>query len=162
MWHYINFVEIDLVCALERRGFFHGYSFITVCMVFNHALRYLCCSISYKFKDTCVCMRRSALFWFSFITCSGIAVSMVMKYADNIVKVRLILLNIYILVPSSVSWKRFLGLAMIQAFSEYIASVKMWSIALLLVTCQTLTLRSSPLPIFPLKELLFPKNIIIH
>lgn len=38
------------------KGFFHGYSFITVCMILNHAL-------------------------------SGIAVSMVMKYADNIVKV---------------------------------------------------------------------------
>ncbi|KAK8954994.1 CMP-sialic acid transporter 4 [Platanthera zijinensis] len=37
-------------------GFFHGYSFIIVCMILNHAL-------------------------------SGIAVSMVMKYADNIVKV---------------------------------------------------------------------------
>uniref|UniRef100_A0A0D3DHT8 Uncharacterized protein n=1 Tax=Brassica oleracea var. oleracea TaxID=109376 RepID=A0A0D3DHT8_BRAOL len=36
------------------RGFFHGYSFITVLMIINHAL-------------------------------SGIAVSMVMKYADNIV-----------------------------------------------------------------------------
>ncbi|KAK8914591.1 CMP-sialic acid transporter 4 [Platanthera zijinensis] len=38
------------------KGFFHGYSFITVCMILNHAL-------------------------------SGIVVSMVLKYADNIVKV---------------------------------------------------------------------------
>ncbi|KAF6174140.1 hypothetical protein GIB67_033672 [Kingdonia uniflora] len=38
------------------RGFFHGYSLVTTCMILNHAL-------------------------------SGIAVSMVMKYADNIVKV---------------------------------------------------------------------------
>uniref|UniRef100_A0A453B852 Uncharacterized protein n=1 Tax=Aegilops tauschii subsp. strangulata TaxID=200361 RepID=A0A453B852_AEGTS len=37
--------------------FFHGYSFITLLMILNHALS------------------------------SGIAVSMVMKYADNIVKV---------------------------------------------------------------------------
>ncbi|CAJ1971652.1 unnamed protein product [Sphenostylis stenocarpa] len=44
--------------AVMNKGFFHGYSFITVLMIFNHAL-------------------------------SGIAVSMVMKYADNIVKVRL-------------------------------------------------------------------------
>ncbi|KAL2666274.1 hypothetical protein GLYMA_02G312000v4 [Glycine max] len=42
--------------AVMNKGFFHGYSFITVLMIFNHAL-------------------------------SGIAVSMVMKYADNIVKV---------------------------------------------------------------------------
>ncbi|CAN6445778.1 unnamed protein product [Victoria cruziana] len=39
-----------------NKGFFHGYSLITTCMILNHAL-------------------------------SGIAVSMVMKYADNIVKV---------------------------------------------------------------------------
>ncbi|XP_031473570.1 CMP-sialic acid transporter 2-like [Nymphaea colorata] len=39
-----------------NKGFFHGYSLITTCMIINHAL-------------------------------SGIAVSMVMKYADNIVKV---------------------------------------------------------------------------
>ncbi|KAG2291293.1 hypothetical protein Bca4012_007243 [Brassica carinata] len=42
--------------AVTNKGFFHGYSFITVVMILNHAL-------------------------------SGIAVSMVMKYADNIVKV---------------------------------------------------------------------------
>ncbi|CAM8923934.1 hypothetical protein QQ045_021332 [Rhodiola kirilowii] len=42
--------------AVVNKGFFHGYSFITVLMIVNHAL-------------------------------SGIAVSMVMKYADNIVKV---------------------------------------------------------------------------
>ncbi|KAI4342192.1 hypothetical protein MLD38_026843 [Melastoma candidum] len=42
--------------AVLNKGFFHGYSLITVLMIFNHAL-------------------------------SGIAVSMVMKYADNIVKV---------------------------------------------------------------------------
>ncbi|KAL3813950.1 hypothetical protein ACJIZ3_015218 [Penstemon smallii] len=43
--------------AVMNKGFFHGYSLITVLMILNHAL-------------------------------SGIAVSMVMKYADNIVKVR--------------------------------------------------------------------------
>ncbi|KAI0501641.1 hypothetical protein KFK09_016586 [Dendrobium nobile] len=42
--------------AVANNGFFHGYTFITVCMILNHAL-------------------------------SGIAVSMVMKFADNIVKV---------------------------------------------------------------------------
>ncbi|CAK9315411.1 unnamed protein product [Citrullus colocynthis] len=42
--------------AIANKGFFHGYSFITVLMILNHAL-------------------------------SGIAVSMVLKYADNIVKV---------------------------------------------------------------------------
>ncbi|KAH0457489.1 hypothetical protein IEQ34_012804 [Dendrobium chrysotoxum] len=42
--------------AVVNNGFFHGYTFITVCMILNHAL-------------------------------SGIAVSMVMKFADNIVKV---------------------------------------------------------------------------
>ncbi|TVT98764.1 hypothetical protein EJB05_55922 [Eragrostis curvula] len=42
--------------AVMNKGFFYGYSFITVLMILNHAL-------------------------------SGIAVSMVMKYADNIVKV---------------------------------------------------------------------------
>ncbi|GAB2291661.1 hypothetical protein Dimus_025917 [Dionaea muscipula] len=42
--------------AVVNKGFFHGYSFITVLMIVNHAL-------------------------------CGITVSMVMKYADNIVKV---------------------------------------------------------------------------
>ncbi|KAF7144206.1 hypothetical protein RHSIM_Rhsim05G0044700 [Rhododendron simsii] len=42
--------------AVVNKGFFHGYSLITILMILNHAL-------------------------------SGIAVSMVMKYADNIVKV---------------------------------------------------------------------------
>ncbi|KDP45581.1 hypothetical protein JCGZ_17188 [Jatropha curcas] len=42
--------------AVLNKGFFHGYSLVTVLMILNHAL-------------------------------SGIAVSMVMKYADNIVKV---------------------------------------------------------------------------
>ncbi|KAH9621480.1 hypothetical protein KSS87_020041, partial [Heliosperma pusillum] len=42
--------------AVVNKGFFHGYSSVTVLMIINHAL-------------------------------SGIAVSMVMKYADNIVKV---------------------------------------------------------------------------
>ncbi|KMZ70640.1 CMP-sialic acid transporter 4 [Zostera marina] len=42
--------------AVMNKGFFHGYSLITICMILNHAL-------------------------------SGIAVSMVMKYANNIVKV---------------------------------------------------------------------------
>ncbi|XP_051136537.1 CMP-sialic acid transporter 4-like isoform X2 [Andrographis paniculata] len=42
--------------AVVNKGFFHGYSLITVLMIMNHAM-------------------------------SGIAVSMVMKYADNIVKV---------------------------------------------------------------------------
>ncbi|XP_054776815.1 CMP-sialic acid transporter 4-like isoform X1 [Prosopis cineraria] len=42
--------------AVMNKGFFHGYSLITILMILNHAL-------------------------------SGIAVSMVMKYADNIVKV---------------------------------------------------------------------------
>ncbi|KAG9444079.1 hypothetical protein H6P81_015419 [Aristolochia fimbriata] len=42
--------------AVMNKGFFHGYSLITICMILNHAL-------------------------------SGIAVSMVLKYADNIVKV---------------------------------------------------------------------------
>ncbi|XP_047983664.1 CMP-sialic acid transporter 4-like [Salvia hispanica] len=49
----IVFQDFD---AVVNKGFFHGYSFITVLMILNHAL-------------------------------SGIAVSMVMKYADNIVKV---------------------------------------------------------------------------
>ncbi|RVX12102.1 CMP-sialic acid transporter 4 [Vitis vinifera] len=44
--------------AVMNKGFFHGYSLITVLMIVNHAL-------------------------------SGIAVSMVMKYADNIVKLAL-------------------------------------------------------------------------
>ncbi|XP_020400664.1 UDP-galactose translocator isoform X4 [Zea mays] len=62
-WLYIFGVIFNLVAicvqdydAVMNKGFFHGYSFITVLMILNHAL-------------------------------SGIAVSMVMKYADNIVKV---------------------------------------------------------------------------
>ncbi|KQJ95839.1 hypothetical protein BRADI_3g19338v3 [Brachypodium distachyon] len=62
-WLYIFGLVFNLVaiCVQDydevmNKGFFHGYSFITVLMIFNHAL-------------------------------SGIAVSMVMKYADNIVKV---------------------------------------------------------------------------
>lgn len=62
-WLYIFGMLFNLVAicvqdfdAVMNKGFFHGYSFITVLMILNHAL-------------------------------SGIAVSMVMKYADNIVKV---------------------------------------------------------------------------
>ncbi|KAF0905909.1 hypothetical protein E2562_008936 [Oryza meyeriana var. granulata] len=62
-WLYIFGMLFNLVAicvqdfdAIMNKGFFHGYSFITVLMILNHAL-------------------------------SGIAVSMVMKYADNIVKV---------------------------------------------------------------------------
>nr|CAB3496128.1 unnamed protein product [Digitaria exilis] len=62
-WLYIFGVVFNLVAicvqdydAVMNKGFFHGYSFITVLMILNHAM-------------------------------SGIAVSMVMKYADNIVKV---------------------------------------------------------------------------
>ncbi|CAD5191215.1 unnamed protein product [Musa acuminata subsp. malaccensis] len=62
-WLYVFGMIFNLVAIciqdydeVMNKGFFHGYSFITVCMVLNHAL-------------------------------SGIAVSMVMKYADNIVKV---------------------------------------------------------------------------
>ncbi|GJN09755.1 hypothetical protein PR202_ga27788 [Eleusine coracana subsp. coracana] len=62
-WLYIFGVIFNLVVicvqdydAVMNKGFFYGYSFITVLMILNYAL-------------------------------SGIAVSMVMKYADNIVKV---------------------------------------------------------------------------
>ncbi|GAU46676.1 hypothetical protein TSUD_254420 [Trifolium subterraneum] len=62
-WLYIFGMGFNVVAilvqdfdAVMNKGFFHGYSFITFLMIFNHAL-------------------------------SGIAVSMVMKYADNIVKV---------------------------------------------------------------------------
>nr|CAB3458393.1 unnamed protein product [Digitaria exilis] len=62
-WLYIFGMLFNLVAiclqdfgAVINKGFFYGYSFITVLMILNHAL-------------------------------SGIAVSMVMKYADNIVKV---------------------------------------------------------------------------
>ncbi|XP_038983990.1 CMP-sialic acid transporter 2 isoform X1 [Phoenix dactylifera] len=62
-WLYIFGMIFNLIAIIVQdydevmnKGFFHGYSFITVCMIVNHAL-------------------------------SGIAVSMVMKYADNIVKV---------------------------------------------------------------------------
>ncbi|XP_010913889.1 CMP-sialic acid transporter 2 isoform X1 [Elaeis guineensis] len=62
-WLYIFGMIFNLIAIVVQdydevmnKGFFHGYSFITVCMILNHAL-------------------------------SGIAVSMVMKYADNIVKV---------------------------------------------------------------------------
>ncbi|GAB2219295.1 hypothetical protein Drorol1_Dr00006930 [Drosera rotundifolia] len=62
-WLYVFGMAFNLVAILVQdfdavinKGFFHGYSFITVLMIVNHAL-------------------------------SGIAVSMVMKYANNIVKV---------------------------------------------------------------------------
>ncbi|KAG6498873.1 CMP-sialic acid transporter 2-like [Zingiber officinale] len=62
-WLYIFGMIFNIIAIFVQdynevmnKGFFHGYSFITVCMILNHAL-------------------------------SGIAVSMVMKYADNIVKV---------------------------------------------------------------------------
>ncbi|CAN1805167.1 CMP-sialic acid transporter 4 [Linum perenne] len=62
-WLYVFGMAFNAVAILTQdfdavinKGFFHGYSFITVLMILNHAL-------------------------------SGIAVSMVMKYADNIVKV---------------------------------------------------------------------------
>ncbi|CAH1442244.1 unnamed protein product [Lactuca virosa] len=50
-----SFEEHKYFDVVVNKGFFHGYSLITVLMIINHAL-------------------------------SGIAVSMVMKYADNIVK----------------------------------------------------------------------------
>ncbi|XP_042408137.1 CMP-sialic acid transporter 2-like [Zingiber officinale] len=62
-WLYIFGMVFNLIAICVQdydevmsKGFFNGYSFITVCMILNHAL-------------------------------SGIAISMVMKYADNIVKV---------------------------------------------------------------------------
>ncbi|XP_021912753.1 CMP-sialic acid transporter 4-like [Carica papaya] len=62
-WLYIFGMAFNAVAILVQdfdavinKGFFHGYSLITVLMIVNHAL-------------------------------SGLAVSMVMKYADNIVKV---------------------------------------------------------------------------
>ncbi|XP_071726262.1 CMP-sialic acid transporter 2-like isoform X2 [Rutidosis leptorrhynchoides] len=62
-WLYVFGMSFNVVAILVQdfnavvdKGFFHGYSLITVLMIINHAL-------------------------------SGIAVSMVMKYADNIVKV---------------------------------------------------------------------------
>ncbi|KAJ6845361.1 CMP-sialic acid transporter 2 [Iris pallida] len=62
-WLYVFGMVFNLIAmcvqdfdAVMNKGFFYGYSFITLCMILNHAL-------------------------------SGIAVSMVMKYADNIVKV---------------------------------------------------------------------------
>ncbi|MFS8025409.1 putative nucleotide-sugar transporter [Helianthus anomalus] len=62
-WLYVFGMAFNLIAilvqdfdAVVNKGFFHGYSPITVLMIINHAL-------------------------------SGIAVSMVMKYADNIVKV---------------------------------------------------------------------------
>ncbi|KVH88581.1 Nucleotide-sugar transporter, partial [Cynara cardunculus var. scolymus] len=61
-WLYVFGMAFNVVAiliqdfdAVVNKGFFHGYSLITVLMIINHAL-------------------------------SGIAVSMVMKYADNIVK----------------------------------------------------------------------------
>lgn len=63
------------------RGFFHGYSFITVCMILNHALRYHPIIIIWS------CLF-SGTYWVLLLHYSGIAVSMVMKYADNIVKVK--------------------------------------------------------------------------
>ncbi|XP_017235136.1 CMP-sialic acid transporter 2 isoform X2 [Daucus carota subsp. sativus] len=72
--------------AVMNKGFFHGYSLITVLMIVNHALR--CHSIRsfrHRFSSGCQINREFYLsvWWQS----SGIAVSMVMKYADNIVKV---------------------------------------------------------------------------
>ncbi|KAJ7564958.1 hypothetical protein O6H91_02G041300 [Diphasiastrum complanatum] len=62
-WLYIFGIIFSIIAiviqdfdVVMNRGFFHGYSMVTVCMIVNHAL-------------------------------SGIAVSMVMKFADNIVKV---------------------------------------------------------------------------
>nr|CAB3482621.1 unnamed protein product [Digitaria exilis] len=70
-WLYIFGVVFNLVAicvqdydAVMNKGFFHGYSFITVLMILNHAL-------------------------------SGIAVSMVMKYADNIVKLMIYLTAVF-------------------------------------------------------------------
>ncbi|KAJ0641184.1 putative nucleotide-sugar transporter [Helianthus annuus] len=71
-WLYVFGMAFNLIAilvqdfdAVVNKGFFHGYSPITVLMIINHALRYIF-SIAQKY---------------------GIAVSMVMKYADNIVKV---------------------------------------------------------------------------
>lgn len=93
--HLLQFMilTIPFECAIWCRGFFHGYSFITVLMILNHALRYwqldhiscfhycpvgLSCILFYFLPNQIKCL---------YLLCSGIAVSMVMKYADNIVKV---------------------------------------------------------------------------
>ncbi|KAL6211088.1 hypothetical protein ACLB2K_016316 [Fragaria x ananassa] len=65
--------------AVVNKGFFHGYSFITVLMILNHALSYVSLSLTFSYVSIQVS-------YICFIY-SGIAVSMVMKYADNIVKV---------------------------------------------------------------------------
>ncbi|GMP37231.1 hypothetical protein CsSME_00009013 [Camellia sinensis var. sinensis] len=54
--------------AVMNKGFFHGYSLITTLMILNHALSKRMHPVERLLLD-------------------GIAVSMVMKYADNIVKV---------------------------------------------------------------------------
>ncbi|KAF3590478.1 hypothetical protein DY000_02027937 [Brassica cretica] len=90
--------------AVANKGFFHGYSFITVLMILNHALSGIAVSMVMKYADnivkvysTSVAMLLTAVvsvFLFNFhlslaffLGSTGIAVSMVMKYADNIVKV---------------------------------------------------------------------------
>ncbi|WVY90801.1 hypothetical protein V8G54_036315 [Vigna mungo] len=95
-WLYIFGMCFNLVAmlvqdfdAVMNKGFFHGYSFITVLMIFNHALRNIEESISdrnlrvKKNGRNCdtIDLSKKKTKW------SGIAVSMVMKYADNIVKV---------------------------------------------------------------------------
>ena len=92
----VIFVFIAKISCLWKcvfRGFFHGYSFITVLMIFNHALRsimYPLFIIKLSMAVCLLCIFPIMFYLIAYICflCSGIAVSMVMKYADNIVKVR--------------------------------------------------------------------------
>ena len=95
--HDIELLTIHFKWTIWCRGFFHGYSFITILMILNHALRYwqldhviiIFQCFPFGLSFVLPFFRSNHRFVFCLL-CSGIAVSMVMKYADNIVKVRTI------------------------------------------------------------------------
>ncbi|KAI8533281.1 hypothetical protein RHMOL_Rhmol11G0285500 [Rhododendron molle] len=68
--------------AVMNKGFFHGYSLITTVMIINHALRP---SEIILHKVETMAVYADMLL----SPCKLICLSMVMKYADNIVKVRI-------------------------------------------------------------------------
>ena len=96
--HDIELLTIHFKWTIWCRGFFHGYSFITILMILNHALRYwqldhviiIFQCFPFGLSFVLPFFRSNHRFVFCLL-CSGIAVSMVMKYADNIVKVRTII-----------------------------------------------------------------------
>ena len=124
--HDIELLTIHFKWTIWCRGFFHGYSFITILMILNHALRYwqldhviiIFQCFPFGLSFVLPFFRSNHRFVFCLL-CSGIAVSMVMKYADNIVKVRTIFFFNYMCWKQCCSKVQHLVLRLIELLYQY-------------------------------------------